>query len=165
VDYKSKYLKYKEKYLSLKNQHGGAKIGDWIYKIATKNLLGRIIGYDKDGIFREFQTDKSVKEISVNDNMPIWIYLNQTTKKIGFLKSQNEGTDKVWAVTSSPEIYGQPNAKYFGYDPDFVTEADKAAAFYDRIASLVSKELESSSGAAVAMPSSISQPSSSGTAS
>jgi hypothetical protein len=86
--------------------------------------------------------------------LPIWIYLNQTTKKIGFLKSQNE--DKVWAVTSSPESYGQPNAKYFGFDPDFITEADKDAAFNDRIASLVSKELESSSGAAVAMPSSIS---------
>jgi hypothetical protein len=97
MDYVSKYLKYKEKYFYLKNQYGGAQVGSIIKKIkepGKNNLMGQIIGENKDGIF----DDKKVH------TGPIFIYWNTDTQQKGYLKKESE--NDVWNVVTSIEGLG-----------------------------------------------------------
>ena len=90
MDYKSKYLKYKQKYLDLKNQHGGAKIGDHVYGIGTEKKWGEIIGENIHGEFDKIKYGE-----------PIWIY-NNTSGNTGYLIKSHEGTE--WTVISVPSM-------------------------------------------------------------
>jgi hypothetical protein len=89
MDYESKYLKYKEKYLSLKNQYGGAKIGDEVFGTDGKKW-GEIVGENDKGLFN-----------GKDHGEPIFIY-NNVKGNTGYLLKRNEG--QKWVAKSKPGL-------------------------------------------------------------
>jgi hypothetical protein len=103
MDYESKYLKYKEKYLSLKNQYGGAKVGDEVFGLDNKKW-GDIIAENESGMFNgEFKGG------------PIFIYRN-VNGNTGFLSKRNEG--QKWVAKSKPGLWSKAMGAVFGQSSD-----------------------------------------------
>ena len=91
-NYLEKYLKYKSKYQQLKNQIGGAKLGDHTYIIESGQYWGVIVGY--------------------NSSLNEYVVLQKSTRE-RFLKAENETIR--WEVDNSqrPSIPSDSDIKVF----------------------------------------------------